>query len=272
MTERRSLEESFPNLPKALLQEDGIKSFFFILRGVLSNPSSELFELAKEALRTMELSVNADEQFDVTSFMPTIVSFLSESMATGDSEDRKNFTWAVAILAKKGYDVCEVLPRTIEWLDSKDALQNQYAAWILRNCAWSGFDLSSFVDAMKLHLDHSEYEVRNYLAQAVSNELIRTGSETEMQIVSNLFDNEELDSNYWRVDVHHRSYHAIDNTILPRPKYAAHFQLLRMCGNCGHPDAYCIYFYDDSGTGWTDRISEFYCEECGKYTVYHYVD
>ena len=213
-----SLEEVFPTIPKTLLLKDGIHPLFYILKSVLSDSSSSNFVIAQETMKHIELLVKSEPYPDSKEIISIIFPFLLECMKSENIDHKKHAAWAIAILAKNGIDVRKALPPVISWLSSRNLILLQHATWILRNLTRSGFDTSSAVPALDKLLENEDYTVRNYAAQSISNEYLRSSTETKIVLFSELSEHERLDS-YWSVDVHHRRHHALTDIALSIPQF-----------------------------------------------------
>jgi len=195
---------------------------------------------------------------------------LEQGLVYGNQSDQSNALWALAILAKHGIPVGPI-PSMEEFLTSKNEEILRKAVWVAQMYSHSELDISDTIPLIETLLTHPDYRTRYMAADALSEHEIRLGNEDRLSVIEKLSDHERLDD-YWTVSVYHRRLHARNDTPLTQPEYVVHFTAERMCGVCGFKKANCIFYLDDSGTGWRDRTSEYLCPECGKYTVYHYVD
>ncbi|MGD2073193.1 MAG: hypothetical protein PVG65_06875, partial [Candidatus Thorarchaeota archaeon] len=127
------------------------------------------------------------------------------------------------------------------------------------------------IPGLKKATSSDSWRTRALASDTISSEYIRLGMEKELSADASIYEKENLDS-YWNVLVRHRHTYALNDNLISMPEYYVHFIPFRHCGYCVEKDAKCIFYLDDSGTSWKDRTHEYFCEKCGKYTIYHYSD
>jgi hypothetical protein len=250
---------------------DGLKPAFFLLRDNLHISDSPLHELAEQTLQRIENLVREDESFDYYSIVYALKPLIDKGIISERLKDRQHASWAIAILSKRNFHPEKSWPVVLQWLEEGNPDEVFRAVWILKGCALSGFDLSEAIPGLEKALSSDSWRTRALASDAISAEYIRIGKEKELLVDESIYEKENLDS-YWNVLVRHRRTYALDDVAISMLDYYAHFTPFRYCGYCGEKDAKCIYFLDDSGTSWKDRTHEYYCEKCGKYTIYHYSD
>ncbi|MDF1541073.1 MAG: hypothetical protein P1Q69_19405 [Candidatus Thorarchaeota archaeon] len=265
-----SLKDEFPELSSSLLREDGLNSIFYLIKAVRGRTQSSLNETVLKALATVKkLDDEGVEPSDVEMFN-ALYPVIEMTLVYGKQAEQIHALWALAILTKRGTPVGP-LPSMTSLLTSKNEDIVRHAVWVVQMYSHKELDISDTITLLETLLIHSDYRTRNMAADALSEHKISIGDEERLLVIETLFYSEGLDD-YWTVSVHHRRFHALNDKPITRDEYTVHFTAQRMCGNCGFKKADCIFYWDDSGTGWRDRTSEYVCPECGKYTVYCYFD
>jgi hypothetical protein len=264
------LAEIFPELSSFLLYTDGLKPLFSIIADSINRGPSKLKETALESLENVKRIHSSGARSSDLKFVESLMPVLFEALNSKKKEDQSNALWALAILVK--HDRLTASPPSVAKFfktENEDILYK--AVWVVQKYAHKELDITEYIPLLEPLLRHSVYWIRRMAADAISEHEIRLGHEERLAVTESLMDYEKLGP-YWSVDVYHRRLHALDDTPMNQPKYVAHFTPERMCGACGFEKARCIFYWDDSGTGWKDRTSEYHCPECGNYTTYHYVD
>jgi hypothetical protein len=250
---------------------DGLKPAFFLLRDNLHSSVSPLYKLAKQTIQRIENLVREDESYDYYTVVYALKPLIDKGMTSDRLEDRHYASWAIAILSKRNFHPENSWPIVMKWLEKGNSEELFRAVWILKGCALSGFDLSEAISGLEKASSSESWRTRALASDTISAEYIRTGKEKELSVDESIYDKEKLDS-YWDILVRHRRTYALNDIPITMPDYYAHFTQFRHCGYCGDEKAKCIYYLDDSGTSWKDRTYEYFCERCGKYTIYHYTD
>ncbi len=265
-----SIQDEFPEISSSLLREDNLNPIFYLVKALRERGSSSLEETVLNALTTVKKldaeGVNPSDSEMFNALYPVI----EKTLVFGKHEEQSHALWALAILVKRGAPVGP-LPSMTGLLTSNNEEIARKAVWVVQMYSYRELDISDAIPLIRSLLNHPDYRTRNMAADALSEHEIRLGNEERLQINETLFEYEGLDD-YWTVSVHHRRFHAADDEPISMPEYVVQFTAQRMCGNCGFKKANCIFYWDDSGTGWRDRTSEYVCPECGKYTVYQYFD
>ncbi len=266
-----SLEECFPEIPTKILYADGLKPLFYLMRNARHSVSSAIMYMIEDVLSSLSVLLDESDSIDINHVKDILYPLAEAAMGSENRDEQKNGVWALALLIRDGYTPSGSFSTLLEWLRSSDEEYLGWAAMIFRNLTWVEKDISLYIEDLETLLSHESYHIRLDAATAISNELCRSGMEPAIEVHEAVFADKMYD-HYWQIDVHYRRHHARSDNPLATPEYTAHFRAERTCGSCGYGHAKCIFYYDDSGTGWIDRTSEYKCPECGKYTVYRYVD
>ncbi|MHA1907422.1 MAG: HEAT repeat domain-containing protein [Candidatus Thorarchaeota archaeon] len=264
------LKEHFPDLSSFLLYQDGLKPIFFIIANSNLHGPSKLKRIAAEVLEHVRQIHTTGVRSSDPKYVDALLPVLLEALDSKNHEDQANALWALAILVKHGL-LPGTPPSVVRFFKTNNEEILNKAVWVVQKYAHKELDITEYIPHIEPLLKHPVYWIRRMAADAIAEHEIRIGLADRIFLITNLYDKERL-STYWNVSVYHRRLHATDDTPIIQPKYVVHFTPERTCGACGFKNAYCIFYWDDSGTGWIDRISEYLCPECGKYTTYHYVD
>lgn len=263
------IEDEFPELPSKLLGSDGLKPVFFIINDLRNKGPSKMSTIANEVLQEV-LSLNSEgAQISDSRFVKALYPVVANALEIGTPEDQANALWALAILLK--HQLLDESPAVSKFLSSSDEDILQKSVWVVQMYAHREIDISEYIPLIESLLQHQNYWIRHMASSAICDHEIRIGEASRLSVLAGVKEYENLDS-YWTIAVSHRRLHAINDTSKNQPDNVVHFTPERMCGVCGHKGARCIFYWDDSGTGWRDRTSEYCCPECGNYTTYHYFD
>lgn len=264
------LTEQFPDLSSFLLYSDGLKPIFFIIANALSNGPPKLSEAALEALeKVREIHAKGARSSD-SKYVEVLTPVLLEAMESENIDDQSNALWALAILVKHD-QFPGTPPNVTKFLTTANEDILYKTVSVVQKYAHKQVDITVYIPLIEPLLSHSDYWIRRMVADVISEHEIRTGREERISVIEGLREHERLDS-YWEVFTYHRRLHAASDKPIILPDNVVHFTSERMCGACGFTKARCIFYWDDSGTGWIDRTSEYHCPVCHKYTEYHYVD
>lgn len=261
---------TFPRIPRGILLTDGLKPLFLLIRDAKQTGRSSIMDTISDTLREIYRVLQENQQTNSSDIRPLFYTLLEEALLNGSPEEQEYGFWALISNISEGFrpDCCMKI--IVDRLHSEEELQS-WAVLVMKKLAWKRVDISSYVDHLQHLLTSDNYDIRNQAATTISMELARSGVESKIAVHPAVYENKKIDS-YWTVAVYHRRHHALTDRRIHLPEFIVHFKSERICGSCGFANAYCIFYYDDSGTGWTDRTSEYHCPKCGKYTEYHYVD
>lgn len=263
--------EQFPDLSSFLLYSDGLKPLFFIVARSIEHGPPKLKGIAIEALERVRQIHTTKVRSSDPRYVDALLPVLLEALHSEDQTDQINALWALAILVKHDR-LSGTPPKVIRFFETDDEKILYRVVLVVQKYAHKELDITEYIPYIQPLLTHPDYLIRRMAADIISEHEIRLGNEERLVVMEGLYDSEKLDSNYWDVYVNHRRLHARDDTPQTAPESLVHFRQERMCGHCGFKKARCIFFWDDSGTGWKDRTHEYHCPKCEKYTVYHYVD
>ncbi len=265
------LQEQYPDLSSFLLYSDGLKPIFFIVTDAINNGPPKLREVALEAIEHVRRIHATGARSSDPEYMNALFPVLLEALDSENPVDNSNALWALGVIVKHG-NLPGIPPSVVKFFNTKSEDILSKVVWVVQMYTHKGLDITDSIPFIEPLLQHKDYWIRRMASDALSEHEIRTGQEDRLSVIDGLYDQENIDSNYWRVLVYHRRIHSADDTPMKQPKYTVHFTTERMCGACGFKKARCIFYWDDSGTGWRDRTSEYICPECSKYTMYRYVD
>ncbi len=264
-----SIEKTFKDLPKRLLLADGLKPIFFLIKAILESEEDPIFTQANESLVKVRTLVSDDGKYNFDEVSESLSPLVESALQS--EVHRLHAAWAIAILIKRGFHFPSAIPTMIDWLNSDDREIMTRAVWILKNASLDGNDISGALPGLEAILDHDEWQIRIMASEAISNEMVRVGREESLEPIEGMLNRPGFDSD-WTVYVYHRPRFARGSNP-SKVSYAWNeSRLLEKCANCGYDEAECVHFHDDSGTGWRDRVWEYHCPVCNKFTVYHYFD
>ncbi|MGY5877079.1 MAG: HEAT repeat domain-containing protein [Candidatus Thorarchaeota archaeon] len=264
-----SIEKTFKDLPKRLLMADGLKSIFFLIKAIFESKEEPLFSQANVCLTRVKTLVSDEGSYDFDEVSKSLSPLVESALQS--EEHRLHAAWAIAILIKRGFHFPSAIPTMIKWLDSDDREIMRRAVWILRNASSDDNDISGAIQGLGEVANHDEWHIRAMASEAISNEMIRAGLEQPLEPIEGILNRPGFDSD-WTVHVYHRPRYA-QGANPSKVSYAWNeSRMQERCANCGYDEAVCVHFHDDSGTGWRDRLWEYQCPACNKFTVYHYFD
>ncbi len=257
-------------IPDSLSMAEGLQSAFAVLQSLLRTPTSPHHDLAVRTLHKIQELVSPDGRYDSAAVVEAISPVITSGLDDLDPQIRDSSLLAFMQLAERGYHPGPAWKSIIKYLYSDDAQMQHRAVLVVYECANHGHDVSEALDGLERALSADVPDIRAYASQAISYELMRQGTETDLALDPAAYDREHLDSG-WTVSLGHRRRYALNDSPFTAPAGTSGFVATRTCGVCGHDSAVCIWYHEESGKDWTHRVQEYHCPKCGKYTVYRYM-
>ena len=147
-----------------------------------------------------------------------------------------------------------------------DEICTVQVAHALRRFALAGVDLGAVTGALEVASSASLW-TRYYASRALSDHLRRVGIEPGFEV-----DDDLRPGPYWNIEVSCRRLWAETDEAITYTPSTHRYEAARPCGACRSPHTRCVYTDDRSGTAWIQHFFEYLCEDCGRYTLYHYDD
>lgn len=256
-------------LPDTLMAEE-LQPAFTVLQLLLRSSTSPHHDLAVITLSKIQEVVGPDGRYDNAAVVEAISPVITSGLDDEDLQIRSSSLLAFLRLAERGYHPGSAWKRIIKYLHSDDVQMQHRAVLVAYECANHGHDVSDALDGLERARSSDVPEIRAYASQAISYEMMRQGSETDLALDPAAYDREHLDAG-WTVSLGHRRRYALNDSPVTVQPVTPGFVATRTCGVCGHDSAVCIWYHEESGKDWTHRVQEYHCPKCGKYTVYRYM-
>ncbi len=265
-----SIEERFPEIPSQLLGSDGLNIVFGIINRWLIDSQSSYHAVAEDTMVKVIELLSRGVHLSDSRYVEAIYPIIESAFDSTCDKDQSDALWALAILLKRNLLKTEA-PSVLKILKKAKEELLVNAVWVVQMYAQRGDDISPYVHHLESMIQHQNYWIRHSASIALSEHEILKEMKQRVSLDESVRERQGLDG-YWTISVNHRRLHGISSKAIDYPDYVVHFQAERLCGVCGYENARCIFYWDDSGTGWIDRLSEYLCPNCNNYTTYHYVD
>jgi hypothetical protein len=267
-------------LEKARRETDLVRSFALLEEALLAEEFN-LRRWARVAIQKVTASVGARKpKQDKSSIAETVSPVAITCLSATNPELRRTALRALEELAEALSHPSSFVFHVATRLNDEDPKVAAKAAKILYYMSKGGVRIDAALSGLERAHGHPEMSVRIHAARAISQHLQNVGVEKPLKL-HRYVPTESPDRRVtsYEITVSHRRTWALDDELCEISRYhpsgfpgeISPFSH-HVCGVCRSKNIRLIYGHDASGNDGRIYKHEYLCEDCGKYTVYEFLD